>query len=174
MTIRKIYTYPAPCLKKVSKPVEEVNDEIRELLDDMTDTMYDAPGVGFAAPQIGVNLRAIVLDCGRETDDGNIEPYLIQMINPEIIKSEGELVFEEGCLSCPDFSYPMNRKAKLTVKGLDRNGKKFTVEAEGLLAVAFQQEIDHLDGKLILDQISRIKRDLYKKKLLKKKKQEEE
>lgn len=174
MTIRKIYTYPAPCLLKVSKPIKEVDDEIRELLDDMAETMYAAPGVGLAAPQIGVNLRAIVIDCGKETDDGKFESDLIQMANPEIVHSEGELVFEEGCLSCPDFSYPMNRKSKLVARGLDRNGNEIEIHAEGLLAVAFQQEIDHLNGKLILDEISRIKRDLYKKKLLKKKKQEEE
>lgn len=165
MTVRKILTYPSPQLKKIAEPVEEVNDEIRRLLDDMTETMYAAPGLGLAAPQIGVSLRAIVIDVGIEMPDGTRKSNLIQMVNPEIVSGEGEIIFEEGCLSVPEFTYPMKRMASVVVKGLDRNGKEVEIKADGLLAVAFQQEIDHLNGKLIIDNVSRLKRELYRKKM---------
>lgn len=160
---RELVKFPDPILHEKAKPVEMVDDEIRALLDDMTETMYAEDGVGLAAPQIGVGLRLAVIDIsGAETDEGL---GLIKIINPEIVSREGEIEWEEGCLSVPEFRQVMKRSRKLLVKFLDENGNEREIAAEGLLAVAFQQEIDHLDGKLILDSASHLKQDMYKKKL---------
>ncbi len=164
MAILKILTYPDPKLKKKSSPVEKIDKEIEKLLDDMTETMYDAPGVGLAAPQVGVNFRVIVVDISAREQDS---PGLIELINPEIISSEGVMVGEEGCLSIPGFSSEVKRKAKVKVKGLDRNGHFIELEGTGLLARAFQHEIDHIDGILYIDRLSRLKRELLKKKIVK-------
>jgi peptide deformylase len=164
MAILKILTYPDPRLKKKSSPVEKIDKEIEKLIDDMTETMYDAPGVGLAAPQVGVNLRVIVVDVSAREQDS---PGLIELINPEIISSEGMMVGEEGCLSIPGFSSEVKRKAKVKVKGLDRKGNLIELEGTGLLARAFQHEIDHIDGILYIDRLSRLKRELLKKKIVK-------
>lgn len=166
--IRPLVTIPNPILRKVAKPIPKVDDEVRALLEDMAETMYAEDGVGLAAPQIGVSLRAAVIDIG-DAEKGGLG--LLKIVNPEIVSREGEIEWEEGCLSVPDFRMKMKRSAKLKVRYLDENGKQKEIEADGLLAVAFQQEIDHLDGKLILDSASRIKQELYLKKLKKNKDQ---
>ena len=158
-----VVTYPAKVLKKVAKPIDEVTPEIKKLLDDMVETMYTENGVGLAAPQVAQSIRCIVVDVGIEQPDGSRESNLYQLINPEIVQAEGEQEYEEGCLSVPNFTITMQRAAKVTLKALDRDGKEITIEAEGLLAVALQHEIDHLDGKVLIDNVSRIKRELYVK-----------
>jgi len=162
MAILKILTYPDPRLKKKSTPVEKIDKEIEKLLDDMAETMYDAPGVGLAAPQVGINLRVIVIDISARQEDS---PGLIELINPVIISTEGVQVQEEGCLSIPGFSSEVKRKTKVKVQGLDRNGKLVEYEGNGLLDRAFQHEIDHIDGILYIDRLSRLKRELLKKKI---------
>lgn len=162
---RPLVAYPDPILHRAAKPIEEVTDEIRALLSDMAETMYAEDGVGLAAPQIGVGLRAAVVDVSGAAEGE--EPGLIKMVNPEIVSSEGEIEYEEGCLSVPDFRLTMKRSKALRVRYLDENGERHEISASGLLAIAIQQEIDHLDGKLIIDNASRLKRDLYVKKLRK-------
>lgn len=162
MAVLKILVYPNPILRKKSVPVEKIDKETEKLLDDMAETMYDAPGVGLAAPQIGVNLRVIVVDVSPKDENS---PGLIELINPEIISSESEQWGEEGCLSIPGFVSEVKRKAKVSVRGLNRKGETVEIEAEELLARAFQHEIDHLDGILFIDRLSRLKRELLKKKI---------
>lgn len=158
--IRTILTYPDPELKKKSHPVTIINESIREIVRDMAETMYDAPGIGLAAPQIGVHQRVIVIDIA-----GNEEPpALIAAINPVIIHAEGETFEEEGCLSVPKYAANVRRHAKVVVKGLNLEGEEMTWKADGLLAVAFQHEIDHLDGILFIDHISQLKKDIFRRK----------
>ncbi|MBN1283704.1 MAG: peptide deformylase [Proteobacteria bacterium] len=165
--IRKIVKYPSPVLLKVAEPIQEVTDEVRVLLDDMAETMYAADGVGLAAPQIGESVRAIVMDVsgGGKTES----EALIKMVNPEIVGREGEVEYEEGCLSVPGMLVKIKRAARVKVSYLDENGIREEMDADGLLAIAVQHEIDHLDGVLIIDRVSRLKRDIY----LKKRKKEE-
>ena len=176
MANREIVKYPAPVLKEVARPVDEFTDDIHKLVDDMFETMYAADGVGLAAPQVGVGLRIIVVDINvhGSQDEGHITQgpqgermhgrQKYAMINPEITCGEGEIEWEEGCLSIPEFRLNMKRCNKITASFLDSDGNKKTLDAEGLLAVAIQHEIDHLDGKLLIDNVSRLKRDLYLKK----------
>jgi len=163
MALLKIEKYPSNSLKRKAKPVDEVTADITKLLDDMAETMHAAPGVGLAAPQVGISLRCIVIDTGIEQPDGTFVSNLIQIVNPKIVDAEDEVEWEEGCLSVPEFLLQMKRAAKVKVRGLDKHGKLIEIDAEGLLAVAFQHEIDHLDGKLIIDNVSRLKRELYVK-----------
>jgi peptide deformylase len=164
MPVLEILTYPDPRLKKKSSQVKKIDDTVLRLLDDMAQTMYDAPGVGLAAPQVGYNLRVIVVDVEHnEEGDRN----LIELINPEIIVSEGKMSSEEACLSIPGFTAEVKRKSNITVEGLNRYGKKVRIEAAELLARVFQHEIDHLDGILFVDRLSRLKRELLKKKIKK-------
>ena len=158
--IRPIFTFPDPLLKQKSAPVTIITDEIIQLARDMAETMYDAPGVGLAAPQIGVLQRVIVIDVAAK----NEAPQLITVINPVIIQGEGETYEEEGCLSVPDFSANVKRYERVVVKGLSLEGQERIWHAEDLLAVAFQHEIDHLDGVLFVDRLSPLKRDLFIKK----------
>jgi peptide deformylase len=160
--IRKIITWPHPTLLKMAAPVEVVDDGIRMLLSDMVETMYVADGVGLAAPQVGESVRVIVLDVGNATDGR--DKGLLKMVNPEILSCDGEITWEEGCLSVPDLRVNMKRSRSITARYLDENGAPHEIAAEGLLAVAIQHEIDHLDGKLIIDAVSRLKRELYLKK----------
>jgi peptide deformylase len=157
--IRTILTYPNPELKKKSAPVVVINDSVRELVRDMAETMYDAPGVGLAAPQIGVHQRVIVIDIAAKDEP----PNLIVAINPVITYSEGESYEEEGCLSVLQYAANVRRHARVVVKGLDLEGKEQTLRAEELLAIAFQHEIDHLDGILFVDHLSPLKRDLFQR-----------
>ncbi len=158
--IRKILTYPDPELKKKSAPVTVINDKIRELVADMAETMYDAPGVGLAAPQIGVHQRIIVIDVAGKDE----APDLIVAINPVIVHAEGEEYEEEGCLSVPKYSANVRRHARVVVKALNLEGEEVTWKADELLAIAFQHEIDHLDGILFIDHISPLKREIFRRK----------
>lgn len=163
MAVLKILQYPDPNLKKISRPVEGITDDTIRLVEDLVETMYSAPGVGLAAPQVGRLERVIVLDIDYENPGEN----LIKLINPEIRRADGEVVWEEGCLSVLEFTAEVERAAVVEVVGLNENEEEVKIEAEGLLAVALQHEIDHLDGKLFIDYISRLKRELYTRKLKK-------
>jgi len=158
--IQNILTYPDPELKKKSAPVTVINEKTRELVLDMAETMYDAPGVGLAAPQIGVHQRIVVIDVSAKDE----APELIVAINPVIIHAEGESYEEEGCLSVPKYAANVRRHERVVVKALNLEGEEITCKAEGLLAVAFQHEIDHLDGILFIDHISPLKREIFKRK----------
>lgn len=165
MAIRNILYLPDERLRKVAKPVEIFDDNLQLLINDMFDTMYDARGVGLAAPQIGISLRLSVIDViGDKTNQ-------IVIINPEIVSSQGEREFEEGCLSVPGAYDKVIRAAKVTVKALDRNGKPFEISGEGLLGECLQHEIDHLNGKLFVDLLSPLKRAIARRKLDKFKRQ---
>lgn len=162
---RALRSFPDPILHQVARPVDRVDDEIRALLCDMAETMYAEDGVGLAAPQIGVSLRLAVIDISGTAEGEGTK--LLKLVNPEILSREGEIEWEEGCLSVPDFRLTMKRSKALRVRYLDENGERHEISASGLLAIAIQQEIDHLDGKLIIDNVSRLKRDLYVNKLRK-------
>jgi len=166
MAILEIKKYPDEILKTKASFVDEINGNIQKLIDDMIETMYKANGVGLSAPQVGVSKRIIVVDTSPRQENQS----LIVLINPEIINSEGEIISEEGCLSLPGFITRLQRKQKVFVKGLDKNGKEIEIEAEGLLARAFQHEIDHLEGILLIDRISPLKRELFRRKYKKIKK----
>ena len=163
MSHMKIFTYPEPVLKKIAEPVKNIDEELQEIIDQMLETMYAAPGIGLAANQVGVLKRVIVFDGSPREEGAN--PQIL--INPEIVAAEGSIKWDEACLSVPDFTAEVSRNANIQVKGLDRNGKPLELEAKNLLAVCLQHEIDHLDGILFIDRISRLKRALYKKKLKK-------
>lgn len=157
MAILPIITLADPMLRKVSAPVERVDDELRRFMDDMLETMYKAPGVGLAAIQVAVPRRVVVIDVAGE-DEGK-KPYCF--VNPEIVSLGAETrVYEEGCLSIPDVHVEIERPSTLVVRYLDRDGKQQELAADGLLATALQHEIDHLNGKLIVDFMSRLKRDM--------------
>jgi peptide deformylase len=161
MALRPILKYPDPRLKQTAEPVKEVNDEIRRLVDDMAETMYAAPGVGLAANQIGVLLRVFVIDIANDDEPSDLRVF----INPEITATVGTQTWEEGCLSFPGITEEIRRAEKVTVKALDRDGKPFELEADGLLAVAVQHENDHLNGIVMLDKLSAVKRRLLGRKL---------
>jgi peptide deformylase len=162
MAILEILEFPDPRLRTVAKPVETVDDELRKLIDDMFETMYDAPGIGLAATQVNVHKRLLVLDVSEDQSDPKV------FINPEITPLVEECQsYDEGCLSVPGFYETVERPARVRIKALDRDGQPFEEEAEGLLAVCIQHEIDHLDGKLFVDYVSRLKRDRIRKKLVK-------
>ena len=176
MAILKILAFPEKSLLQPSVKVDKIDDEINQLINDMGETMFDAPGVGLAAPQIGVNKRIIVYDSNaanqdNDDDEEDIEPKqeFSALINPEIIAASGSIVSEkEGCLSVMDYSADVKRYEKVTVKALNLEGKKLEFDAEGILAIIMQHEIDHLDGVLFIDRISALKRTMYKKKSCKK------
>jgi peptide deformylase len=171
MAIRPIITAPDPRLKAKSKPVKAVDDEVRQLMDDMLETMYAAPGIGLAAPQVGVHQRVIVLDIARQDE----EPQPIKLVNPEIIwLSDEDASFEEGCLSVPEHYAEVVRPAAVTLRYLDYQNEIREMTAEGLLATCIQHEIDHLDGILFLDRISALKRNMILRKLVKAKKSKTE
>ena len=164
MTIKPLIILPDPILRQVSKPIETVDSEVKKLADDMLETMYDAPGIGLAAIQIGVARRLLVLDVSK---DGEEKKPLV-FINPEIVSSsDARSVYEEGCLSIPDYYAEVERPATITVKHLDRDGKEQVVEADGLLATCLQHEIDHLNGVLFIDHISKLKREMVIRKFTK-------
>jgi peptide deformylase len=166
MAKRAILQFPDPMLRRLSEPVERVDGDVRGLIDDMLETMYAAPGVGLAAIQVGVPLRVIVLDVGGEKEEEGRRPFA--MINPEIVAlGPDKSLHEEGCLSIPDVRVEIERPATLTVRFLDREGQQQELGARGLLATVIQHEIDHLDGKLIIDYLSRLKRDMVVRKLKK-------
>jgi peptide deformylase len=158
--IRDILTYPDPELKKKAAPVTVITEKTRELVRDMLETMYDAPGVGLAATQIGIHERIAVIDVSGRDE----KPEVIVIINPAIVHSEGESYEEEGCLSVPNYAANVRRHAKVVVKALNLEGEEVTYNADGLLAIAFQHEIDHLDGILFIDHLSNLKREMFQKK----------
>lgn len=167
MTKLKLYEYPHPILKEKSLPVDKVDADIQKFLDDMLETMYECNGCGLAAPQVGVLKRVVVVDIAHEDE----EPAPIYMVNPEIIwHSEEKKICEEGCLSLPQQRAEVERPAAVKVKYLDYNGKEQILEADDFLAVAVQHELDHLDGILYIDHISRLKRQMLLKKLEKQRK----
>jgi peptide deformylase len=159
MTVRTVLTFPDERLRTVATSVEDVNEEIQTLVDDMFDTMKDEKGIGLAASQIDVHKRVVVMDVSEEQDEPRV------FINPEIIKEEGSTISEEGCLSVPNNYAKVERSEKITVTALDRDGKPFELEAEGLLAICIQHELDHLKGKLLVDYLSPLKRNRIKTKL---------
>jgi peptide deformylase len=160
MPLRPILQYPDPVLKKRAAPVENIGGDVAQLVADMTETMYAAPGVGLAATQIGVDRRVVVLDVHAEGEEPG--KRLLELINPEIVERDGEVVWEEGCLSVPELTAPVKRARRVLVRAWTPDEREVEVEAEELLAVALQHEIDHLDGVLFLDRLSRLKRDLYR------------
>lgn len=159
MAIRKIIYLPDPCLRRVSKEVDVFDDDLQTLIDDMFETMYDAKGVGLAAPQIGINMRLSVIDVA-----GDKKQQLV-LINPKIVHSEGKKSYQEGCLSVPGAFDTVVRAEKVTLSALDRDGKTYELQAQDLLAECIQHEIDHLDGKLFIDLLSPLKRNMARKKL---------
>jgi peptide deformylase len=168
MALLPILTAPDPQLKKISKPVDKVDDEIRQLMDDMLETMHAAPGIGLAAPQVGVLKRVLVIDIDREGE----KTGPLKMANPEIVDvSDEDATYEEGCLSVPEHYAEVERPAKVTVRYLDHDNEVRTIKAEGLLATCIQHEMDHLDGILFIDRISALKRNIILRKLVKARKE---
>ena len=168
MSIRKVVIEPDPILRKKSESLYQVNNDIRKLLDDMLQTMYAAPGIGLAAVQIGILKRIIVIDISKKEEKKNP----IFLINPEIIfQSKETSTYEEGCLSLPGHFAEIERPAKCKIEYIDYNGKKAELEAEGLLSTCIQHEIDHLNGILFIDYLSKLKKDMIIKKLKKQKKE---
>ncbi|MDD2901341.1 MAG: peptide deformylase [Syntrophales bacterium] len=159
-----ILQLPEPVLRQEAEEVKKINGELQRLIDDMAETMYAAPGIGLAANQVGVLQRLIILDVAYR--DGAKDLKVI--LNPCIKAGEGEVVREEGCLSVADFAAEVRRHARVTVTGVDREGKPIEITGEGLLAVVLQHEIDHLNGVLFIDHVSRLKRNLYLRRLKKK------
>ena len=166
MAILKILEFPDPRLRTRARPIAEVTDEIRTLAADMLETMYAAPGIGLAATQVDVHKRLLVADVSTDKD----EPHVL--INPEILTKDGVEVMEEGCLSVPGYYEEVERAEAIRVRALGLDGEPFELDADGLLAVCIQHEIDHLDGKLFVDYISTVKRDRIRKKLLKERRQQ--
>jgi len=172
MAVLDIVTYPNPLLKKISKPVERFDNELHKLLDDMYETMIAKNGVGLAAIQVGVPIRALIIDIGDE-EGKQSKDTLIEVINPEFLEWDGTQKDKEGCLSVPEYYDEVERYAKVKVKFFDRFGKEHIVDADGLLSVAFQHETDHLDGHLFIERLDYIRRKKFEKewkKLLKKRK----
>ena len=159
-----ILEFPDPRLRTIAKPVGQVDDTLRQLVDDMFETMYAAPGIGLAATQVNIHQRLLVLDVSEDHD----RPMVF--INPEILRAEGHQVYQEGCLSVPGIFADVKRAEKIAVRALDRDGVAFELEAEGLLAVCIQHEMDHLAGKVFVDYLSPLKRELVRKKLAKQRK----
>ena len=164
MAILPIVKFGDPVLHKPAAPVDRIDDAVRTLLDDMVATMYAAPGIGLAAPQVGVALRLIVIDLSVGEDPKQV----IKLVNPEFVEREGEQKHEEGCLSIPGYAGSPTRPARVTVRGLDADGSERVYTASELLARAFCHEIDHVDGLVFVDRLSPLKRDLMKRKLRKK------
>lgn len=157
--LRQILHYPDLRLRRKAEPVGEITDEIRRLVDDMAETMYNAPGIGLAAIQIGVAQRVVVIDLSEERNQLQV------FINPELIETDGEQIMEEGCLSVPGIFEPVARAGHIRVRARDCDGRAFELEATGLLATCIQHEIDHLDGKVFVDYLSRLKQQRIRKKL---------
>ena len=168
MSIKPLIILPDPILRQVSKPVERVDDDLRRLADDMLETMYAAPGIGLAAIQVAQPLRLITMDLAKREENGETTPKPRVFINPEIISSSEELsVYEEGCLSIPEYYEEVERPARVRVRFTDLDGKVHEEDADGLFATCIQHEIDHLNGVLFVDYLSKLKRDRVLKKFTK-------
>lgn len=164
MTIKPLILLPDPALRQQSQPVERVDAELDGFIEDMLETMYDAPGIGLAAIQVGVPRRLLVIDIAGKDDPKNPQVF----INPEVVSTGDDVsVYEEGCLSIPDYYADVERPASITVRYLDRKGDQQTIDADGLLATCLQHEIDHLNGVLFIDHISKLKRDMVVRKFTK-------
>lgn len=170
MALRPIVAFPLPILKKKAQPVTEFDENLKGLVNDMAETMYDAPGVGLAAPQIGISLQLVVIDITPKDEPNN----LIVLVNPRIVKGEGEEVDEEGCLSVVDYCSNVKRFQKIWVEAQDIEGNPLNFEAEDFYARVIQHELDHLNGKLFIDRISSLKRSLYTKKRTKQLKKQQD
>jgi peptide deformylase len=168
MAVLEIFHFPNPVLKQKTRPIQKIDPKILQLVHDMAETMYSAPGVGLAAPQVGHSLRLAVIDVTPADQPKN----LMVLINPEILAAEGECTWQEGCLSVPDCSEEVKRKKQVVVRYQNLRGETEEIAGEGLLAIALQHEIDHLDGILFIDRLSPLKRRLIKKKFQKKEKEE--
>ncbi|MBI3398852.1 MAG: peptide deformylase [Deltaproteobacteria bacterium] len=166
MSILDILKYPDPFLKTKAKPVSRVDEEIKRLISDMAETMYFAKGIGLAATQAGVNKRVAVLDVPKG-DSYKKGENLIALINPEIIAHGGETKYEEGCLSVPGFTAEVKRFTQVVVKAIDKDRNNIEIKADGLFAIALQHEVDHLNGILFIDRLSKLKRDIIKRKIKK-------
>lgn len=166
MALLNILRYPDPRLHRVAAKVERVDDEIRKLIKDMAETMYAAPGIGLAATQVDVHLRVIVIDISESRDQLKV------FVNPELLQTSGETETEEGCLSVPGVYEKVRRAARVSVRAQDASGALYTLEAEGLLAVCIQHEMDHLEGKVFVDRLSRLKRQRILARLKKRERQE--
>ena len=160
MSLREIFTYPNPVLRKKAEPVTEFGEELQQLVKDMAQTMYDAPGIGLAAPQIGVSKQVVVMD----NTDKEEENHLMVLINPEILSGEGSRTDQEGCLSVVDYEAKVKRFSHISVRAQDVEGNVNEFEADEWFARVIQHEVDHLNGVLFIDRISSLKRALYKKK----------
>lgn len=167
MAVLEIKKYPEKVLKKKALPVSSFDEQLQNLIDDMIETMYAAPGVGLAAPQVGMSRRLTVIDVSTKEEKA---PLLV-LANPVLVNREGEVEFEEGCLSLPEYTARIKRAEKVAVRAMDREGRKMEIECEGLLAIALQHEMDHLDGILLIDRISPVKREFFKKRYQKTRKQ---
>ena len=167
MALLNILRFPDTRLRTKAKALTDVTDDIRQVIDDMFETMYDAPGIGLAATQVNIHKQIVVIDI---SEDKN-EPLCL--VNPKITELSGSEISEEGCLSVPDYYAEVNRADKVTVEAIDKNGKNFTLEAEGMLAVCIQHELDHLKGKLFVDYLSPLKQKRLKKKIEKLAKQKD-
>ena len=163
MTLRKILIFPDPVLRKIAEPVDRIDESLKTLIGDMIETMHAAPGVGLAAPQVGISQRVIVADPSAGENPG----LALELMNPEIISSKGSVQHEEGCLSLPEVEVKVQRAKQIVVKAQRLNGRMQTIEVEGYLSYILQHEIDHLNGVLIIDSLGPVKRDLVKRKLRK-------
>jgi len=159
MALREVLKFPDKRLREISKPIDEITDEIRVLAQDMCDVMYDEPGIGLAAPQLGVPVRLIVVDTTWTQEEGERNPLIL--VNPEITERDGKITWTEGCLSVPDFEAEVERSASVRLIARDLEDRPVDIFASEIQAVCFQHEIDHLDGVLFIDRISRLKRNLY-------------
>jgi peptide deformylase len=159
MSILDVLQFPDPRLRRKSEPVEKITDELRQLAADMLETMYDEPGIGLAAPQVGHAIRLIVVDTDWTEEGVDKKPGVF--VNPEIVESSGKVVWNEGCLSVPDLNAEVERAEAVVLRALDLEGREVVETVSGLRAVCFQHELDHLDGVLFIDRISRLKRNLY-------------
>jgi len=168
VTLLDILTYPDTFLEKKTAPVENLDGAMQSVFDDMAATMYEAPGIGLAAPQVGIGQSFLIYDIAPKEDGHDLHV----LVNPRIISSEGEILSEgEGCLSVPDFRADVKRAERILVEGVDRDGNPLRLEAEGLQAIVIQHEMDHLDGTLFIDRISSLKRQMYKRRVKKEMKQ---
>jgi peptide deformylase len=179
MAIRRIYETPDAVLREISSPVETFDDELKTLVADMFETMYDAPGIGLAAVQVGVPIRLLVIDLQEPADPDDPESKIVReprvFVNPEILwHSDSEVPYTEGCLSVPEQYAEVMRPDKIRAKWQDETGKVYEEEIEGLLAVCLQHEMDHLNGVLFIDHLSRLKRDMVLKKLAKWRKEQQQ
>ncbi|WP_353414437.1 peptide deformylase [Arenicella sp. 4NH20-0111] len=161
MAILEILVYPDERLRKIAEPVENVDKSIQTLVNDMTETMYDANGIGLAATQVDVHKQVIVMDLSEERNESRV------LINPTIIEKDGEQIYDEGCLSVPEYYAPVKRAERIKITALDEQGEIYELEADGLLAVCIQHEMDHLAGRVFVDYLSRLKQDRVRKKLVK-------